>query len=111
MANQRRPRKKRKTAWCVALSVLLVGVVWYGAFRLSVSRRLRKVKCLEDFDALAKAYLPGAIWEFGSTGAENNLSRAGNRQAFDDIWLQPRVLNDVSKRSIKCELLVVVRSS
>ena len=42
MANQRRPRKKRRTAWCVALIVLLVGVSWFGAFRWSVSRRLAK---------------------------------------------------------------------
>ena len=42
MANQRRPRKKRKTAWCVAMIVLLVGVSWFGAFRWSVSRRLAK---------------------------------------------------------------------
>jgi hypothetical protein len=42
MANQRRPRKKRKTAWRVALSVLVVGALWFGIFRWSVSRRLAK---------------------------------------------------------------------
>jgi hypothetical protein len=42
MANQERPRKKRKNAWRVVLSVLLVGVVWFGIFRGSVSRRLAK---------------------------------------------------------------------
>ena len=52
---------------------------------MSVPSNMQKVKCLEDLDALAKAYLPGSIWEFGSTGAENNLSREGNRRAFDDI--------------------------
>ena len=62
---------------------------------MSVPSNMQKVKCLEDLDALAKAYLPGSIWEFGSTGAENNLSREGNRRAFDDIWLQPRILKDV----------------
>jgi L-lactate dehydrogenase (cytochrome) len=65
---------------------------------------MRDVKCLEDLDPLAKAYLPQALWEFGSTGAENNLSREANRQAFDYIWLQPRVLMDVSGRSIKRDL-------
>ena len=72
---------------------------------MSAPSNMQKVKCLEDLDALAKAYLPGSIWEFGSTGAENNLSREGNRRAFDDIWLQPRILKDVSKRSIKQDLL------
>lgn len=68
---------------------------------MSVPHNLRKVKCLEDLDSLARSYLPRALWEFGSVGVEHNLSREGNRQVFDDIWLQPRVLNDVSKRSIK----------
>ena len=33
------------------------------------------------------------------------MSRDGNRQAFEDIWLQPRVLKDVSQRTIERELL------
>ncbi len=68
---------------------------------MSVPQRMNAVKCLEDLDALAKAYLPKALWEFASSGVENNVSRDANRQAFDDIWLQPRVLNNVSKRSIE----------
>ncbi len=71
---------------------------------MPVPRALKNVKCLEDLDPLAKAYLPRALWEFGSVGVENNLSREANRQAFDDISLQPRVLNDVSQRSIERRL-------
>lgn len=49
MAKQKRPRKKRKTAWCVALVVVLVGVVWLGTFRWSVSRRLaQQIAALES---------------------------------------------------------------
>jgi L-lactate dehydrogenase (cytochrome) len=59
---------------------------------------------LEDLEDLAESYLPRALWEFGSAGAENNVSRDGNRQVFDDIWLQPRILNDVSQRSIQRNL-------
>ena len=66
---------------------------------------MRNVRCLEDLDALAKSYLPWALWEFASAGAEQNVSRDGNRQAFEDIWLQPRVLKDVSQRTIERELL------
>ena len=69
------------------------------------SHKLRNVKCLEDLDDLAKSYLPQALWEFASTGAEKNVSRDGNRRVFDDIWLQPRVLKNVSERSIKRKLL------
>ena len=71
---------------------------------MPVPHRLRNVKCLEDLDELAKSYLPRALWEFASEGAENNVSRDGNRKAFDDLWLQPRVLTDVSRRSIQREL-------
>lgn len=64
-----------------------------------------KVQRLEDLEPLAKSLLPWALWEFAFQGAENNLSRDGNRQAFEDIWLQPRILRDVSQRSIRKDLL------
>lgn len=64
-----------------------------------------KVQRLEDLEPIAKSLLPWALWEFAFQGAENNLSRDGNRQAFEDIWLQPRVLRDVSERSIRQDLL------
>lgn len=66
---------------------------------------MRNVRCLEDLDALAKSYLPWALWEFAWAGAEKNVSRDGNRQAFEDVWLQPRVLTDVSQRTIQRKLL------
>jgi len=56
--------------------------------------------CLEDLEPLGKLFLPRALWEFVSVGVEGNLSRDGNRQAFDEVWLQPRILNDVTDRSI-----------
>ncbi len=72
---------------------------------MSIPRSLRHVKCLEDLEPLGRAYLPRALWEFASMGTEGNLSREGNRTAFDDIWLQPRVLNDVSGRTTERSLL------
>lgn len=66
-----------------------------------LQQRLKNVKCLEDLEQPAKAFLPRALWEFADAGAEANLSRDANRRAFDEIWLQPRVLRDVSKRSIE----------
>lgn len=71
---------------------------------MAISSDMRQVKCLEDLEPLGRDYLPKALWEFVSVGVEGNLSRDGNRQAFDDIWLHPRVLNDVRNRSIKREL-------
>ncbi|MEM7462519.1 MAG: alpha-hydroxy acid oxidase [Pseudomonadota bacterium] len=67
---------------------------------MQVPHKFRNIKCLEDLDDPAKSYLPWALWEFASTGTERNVSRDGNRRVFDDLWLQPRVLKDVSKRSI-----------
>ncbi len=63
-----------------------------------------KVQRLEDLEPLARSLLPWALWEFAHEGAENNLSRDGNRQAFEEIWLQPRILRDVSQRSIRQDL-------
>ena len=68
---------------------------------MSVPRRLRHVMVLEVMEPLAHSFLPRALWEFASKGTEANLSREGNRRAFDEIWLRPRVLKDVTKRTMK----------
>ena len=68
---------------------------------MTIPFNMRNVRCLDDLDDLAKSYLPAALWEFASAGTERNVSRDGNRRVFDDIWLQPRVLKDVSERSIE----------
>lgn len=67
---------------------------------MPIPRKLRRVVCLEDLEAPAKSFLPRALWEFGSTGAEANISRDGNRRAFDEIWFGPRILRDVTGRTI-----------
>ena len=69
-----------------------------------MSAPLAKVTCLEDLDRPAQRFLPRALWEFGSMGTEANVSRDGNRAAFDSVWLHPRVLRDVSERSIERSL-------
>jgi L-lactate dehydrogenase (cytochrome) len=66
---------------------------------MSVPHRLRHVMCLEDLESLGRSFLPKALWEFISIGVEDNVSREGNRRAFDDYWLKPRVLNDVTART------------
>ncbi len=71
----------------------------------AVPPRLHQVVCLDDLEPLARAYLPKALWEFASMGAEANLSRDGNRIAFEEIWFKPRVLNDVSRRTISRTML------
>lgn len=68
---------------------------------MSVPHSLRRVMVLEDLDPLAHSFLPRVLWEFGSKGTEANLSRDGNRQAFDEIWLRPRILKDVAERTME----------
>ena len=68
-------------------------------------RSLRRVMCLEDFAAPARAFLPAALWEFVSTGAEGKVSLRGNRASFDRYWLKTKILTDVSGRSTAKQLL------
>jgi L-lactate dehydrogenase (cytochrome) len=62
-------------------------------------RRLRRILSLDDFEAAARRHLPRSIFSFVSSGAEDNVSFAGNRAAFREFGLVPRVLVDVSKRT------------
>ncbi len=68
-------------------------------------RSLRRVMCLEDFAGPARSFLPAALWEFVSTGADGKVSLRGNRASFDRYWLKTRILTDVSGRSTAKQLL------
>ena len=54
-------------------------------------RVLRDVLCLDDFEAPARRLLPRPIYGFISGGVENNVSRDGNRAAFDELAFLPPV--------------------
>src|SRR6185369_12022331 len=66
--------------------------------RAAMSRRLRRVLCLEDFEAEGRRFLPRPIFGFVAGAAETNASLRDNRAAFHEYAFIPRVLNDVSKR-------------
>ncbi|MGU7771657.1 alpha-hydroxy acid oxidase [Burkholderia sp. MR1-5-21] len=55
----------------------------------------------EWFRAKAKRRLPKGIFEYIDRGAEDEVALAYNRRQFESIKLLPRVLNDVSTRSLK----------
>lgn len=55
----------------------------------------------------ARRRLPHGLFEFVDRGCEDDQSMDGNLQAFRRIGLRPRVLVDVSARSLQCELLGV----
>ncbi len=65
----------------------------------TLSRRLRGLLSLDDFERAAQRHLPGPLFAYVSGGAETNHSLLDNRRVFDDHGFVPRVLVDVSQRS------------
>ena len=57
-----------------------------------------------DFRAAAQRKLPRGIFEFVDRGTEDDFSVRNNRDAFERITLRPRVLRNVSVRSLEVEL-------
>ncbi|MDB5945537.1 MAG: putative bifunctional protein : L-lactate dehydrogenase [Ramlibacter sp.] len=66
--------------------------------------RLRRILCLDDFEAAARAHLPRPVFAYVSGGCETDTSLRGNRSAFADYGFVTRILNDVSQRSQATEL-------
>ena len=55
------------------------------------------IVCLDDFETLARERLPHATFEFIASGAADEVSLRWNREAYQNIALRPRVLEDVSR--------------
>jgi L-lactate dehydrogenase (cytochrome) len=70
----------------------------------AMSRRLRRILSLDDFEAAARRHLPRPIFAYVSGGVETNASLRDNRLAFEDYGFVPRMLVDVSGRSQATEL-------
>ena len=68
-------------------------------------RRMRHVYCLEDFEAAARRHLPASIFAYVHSPAETGQSLQDNRQVFQEIGFVPRILCDVSRRSLATRLL------
>jgi 4-hydroxymandelate oxidase len=60
---------------------------------------------LHEVEALAQAALPPQTWDYYAGGANDEVTLAQNRRAFDEIALRYRVLVDVSRRDLSCTLL------
>lgn len=54
---------------------------------------------------LARRRLPRGVWEFVARGAEDDRAVDNNRLAFEQYHLRPRVLRDVSSRTLECTVL------
>ncbi|WP_138466187.1 alpha-hydroxy acid oxidase [Poseidonocella sp. HB161398] len=68
-------------------------------------RRMRRIYSLEDLEPAARRFLPRPIFGYVEGGAETNASRGDARAAFEEIGLVPRILVDVSSRSLATELM------
>jgi L-lactate dehydrogenase (cytochrome) len=64
-----------------------------------LSRHLRTILSLDDFEHAARRRLPRPVFAYVSGGVETDASLRDNRAAFDELGFIPRVLIDVSKRS------------
>jgi L-lactate dehydrogenase (cytochrome) len=64
-----------------------------------LSRRLRRILSLDDFEHAARRHLPRPVFAYVSGGVETNAALRDNRAAFEELGFVPRVLVDVSKRT------------
>jgi isopentenyl diphosphate isomerase/L-lactate dehydrogenase-like FMN-dependent dehydrogenase len=60
---------------------------------------------IDDMRELARRTLPRFVFDFIDGGAEDEITLAENRSAFERIALVPRVLNDVSAPDLSTPLL------
>ncbi len=72
--------------------------------RSAVPRTLRRYLALQDFERAGMAFLPKMMAGFVAGGVETDAALRDNRAAFQEYALIPRVLADVSARSIKTTL-------
>ena len=65
---------------------------------------LGKVLALDDFEKLARAYLPRALYGYIAGSAETRQSWKDNYSAYEQWGFVPRVLQNVARRSQKTTL-------
>jgi len=68
------------------------------------NKALKKLLRLDDFEGAARKHLPRPIFGYVAGAAEDNVSLAWNRTAFQDYGFVTRTLVDISRRSQTTEL-------
>ncbi|CAF4391737.1 unnamed protein product [Rotaria sp. Silwood2] len=66
---------------------------------MSLAQQKRALLNVEDYHQQAKKKLPQMIYDFYSTGSDDQLTLIDNQQAFRRIKLRPKILIDVSSQS------------
>jgi L-lactate dehydrogenase (cytochrome) len=67
-------------------------------------KNLSRYLSLADFEIGARRHLPKQLYAYVNGGVEDNLTLHANRRVFDDYFLKPSVLVDVSTRDISIDL-------
>src|SRR6266498_687717 len=60
---------------------------------------------ISDFEQAAHRILPKMAWDYFAGGAEDEYTMIENCSAFRNIKLRPRVLRDVTNRSLAAKVL------
>ncbi|MBB2487890.1 alpha-hydroxy-acid oxidizing protein [Mitsuaria sp. WAJ17] len=60
---------------------------------------------LADMESAARASMDAATWAYLAGGAGTERGIAGNLQALDNVWLQPRALQGGASASTECSIL------
>ena len=68
-------------------------------------RALSRALSIADLRAIARRRLPRSVFEFIDGGAEDELTLADNRAAFERLRIVPRVLVDVSTPDLRTAIL------
>jgi isopentenyl diphosphate isomerase/L-lactate dehydrogenase-like FMN-dependent dehydrogenase len=68
-------------------------------------RRLKEAHTIYDLRAIAKRRTPTAPFDYTDGSADQEISLARARQAFEDIEFQPRILRDVSDVDLSSTVL------
>jgi len=68
-------------------------------------RNIVRAQSIDDLRAAARRRLPRLVFDFFDGGAENELTLADNRQAFERVRLLPRALVNVAQVTTQCTAL------
>ena len=60
---------------------------------------------LHEYEIAAREKLPGMVWDYYSSGADDEVTLRDNREAYERLKLQYRVLVDVKERDLRTTVL------
>src|SRR5262249_7626485 len=66
---------------------------------------LAHVLNMDDMERAARRRLPKAVFDAVACGAGDEITLKANRKQFDQYWLRPHALEDISKRDLTTTVL------